>query len=137
MSGEFTLSVSVAKPFAQALASTRDALADQGFGIITEIDLAAILKAKIGAQIPAQVILGACRPQLAHQAILADPAIAALLPCNVVVRALTHDTCVVEAFDPEAMSRIAENDTMAVVAADARTRLIAALAAIRANDKED
>jgi len=136
MTGGFTLSVTVARPYAETLTDARQALADQGFGIITEIDLAATLRAKIGAEIPDQVILGACRPQLAHQALLADPAVAALLPCNVVVRALTDDTCVVEAFDPGAMSRIAQNDTMASVAADARTRLVAALAALDSRDEE-
>ena len=137
MTSGFTLSVTVPTPMAETLASAREALAAQGFGIITEIDLAATLKAKIGAEVPDQVILGACRPQLAHQAVLADPAIAALLPCNVVVRAVAEDTCVVEAFDPEAMSRIAQDDAVAAVAADARTRLIAALAALDHKTEEN
>jgi len=135
MTSGFTLSVTVPRPFADTLASARAALTDQGFGIITEIDLAATLRAKIGAEIPDQVILGACRPQLAHQAVLADPSVAALLPCNVVVRALTDDTCAVEAFDPEAMTRIAQNDSMVPVAANARTRLVAALAALDENEE--
>jgi uncharacterized protein (DUF302 family) len=75
------------------------------------------------------VILGACRPQLAHQALGIDPAIATVLPCNVAVRALDDDTTVVEAFDPEAMTRLA-GDALAEVAADARTRLTAALRAL-------
>ncbi len=95
------------RPYDRAVADVRAALADQGFGILTEIDLRATLKAKLDVDVAAHVILGACRPQLAHQALGIDPAIATVLPCNVAVRALDDDTTVVEAFDPEAMTRLA------------------------------
>ena len=127
MSSDFTLVTTIGRPFSQAVGMVRSALADQGFGIISEIDLAGTLKEKIGADMPAQVILGACRPQLAYQAIQAEPAIATVLPCNVVVRSIDENTCVVEAFDPAAMIRISDNETLRGVADDARARLAAAL----------
>jgi uncharacterized protein (DUF302 family) len=125
----YTLSATLQRPYDRAVADVRAALADQGFGILTEIDLRATLKTKLDVDVPAHVILGACRPQLAHQALGIDPAIATVLPCNVAVRALDDNTTVVEAFDPEAMSRLA-GDALAEVAADARTRLSAALRAL-------
>lgn len=125
----YTLRTAVALPYAEAVTRVREALGDAGFGILTEIDLQATLKAKLGVDIPPQVILGACRPPLAHAAILADPSVAALLPCNVVVRSEGEGT-VVEAFDPAAMVAIADAPELEVVAADARERLQRALAAV-------
>lgn len=126
----FTLSATIAQPFARALEQTRTALAAQGFGILTEIDLAATLKAKLGVDLPPQVILGACQPELAYQAIEIDPSIATVLPCNVVVRAFDNETTVIEAFDPHMMTRMTDNATLDKVAADARARLAAALEAL-------
>ena len=125
----YTLSATVARPYEQTVADVRGALADQGFGILTEIDLKATLKAKLDVDIAPHVILGACRPQLAHQALQIDPAIATVLPCNVAVRAVDDSTTVVEAFDPDAMTRLA-GDALCDVAADARQRLTAALATL-------
>lgn len=127
----YALTTEVARPFDATLDATRDALADQGFGVLTEIDLAATLKAKIDADIPPQVILGACRPPLAHAAVLAEPSIGLLLPCNVVVRAVDEDTTLVEAMDPDAMVGMTGNDGLADIAAEARERLLAALATLR------
>lgn len=113
---------------------TREALANRGFGVLTEIDVKATLKKKLDVDVAPQVILGACRPQLAHEALAAEPSIAALLPCNVVVRALDDSTTLVEAFDPDAMMSFAaegkNGDALRAVAADARQRLSAALAAL-------
>jgi uncharacterized protein (DUF302 family) len=125
----YTLSATVARPYEQTVADVRGALADQGFGILTEIDLKATLKAKLDVDVAPHVILGACRPHLAHQALQIDPAIATVLPCNVAVRAVDDSTTVVEAFDPDAMTRLA-GDALCDVAADARQRLTAALAAL-------
>lgn len=136
MSTTFTLTATIDQPFSWAVQATRSVLADQGFGIITEIDLAATLKEKIGAEVPAQVILGACRPHLAYQAIQAEPAIATVLPCNVVVRAIDDKSCIVEAFDPDAMTQMTENEHLKGVATDARTRLIAALEALTHQTQE-
>ncbi|GAB3037368.1 ABC transporter ATP-binding protein [Nocardioides flavus (ex Wang et al. 2016)] len=128
----YTLSVEVDRPYAEALDAARAALADQGFGILTEIDLAATMKAKLGVDLPPQVILGACRPPLAYEAIQVDPSIAAVLPCNVVVRSLDEATTLVEAFDPDAMMGLADSGALDSVAADAKQRLRAALAALDA-----
>lgn len=125
----YTLSTTVERPYDQTVADVREALAGQGFGVLTEIDLRATLAAKLGVEVPPQVILGACRPQLAHRALEVDPSIAAVLPCNIVVRSLGETTTIVEAFDPDAMTALA-GDGLAEVAAEARERLSAALAAL-------
>lgn len=129
---DYTLSTTLDRPYDETVEAVRSELGKTGFGILTEIDLRATLKAKLGVDIAPQVILGACRPQLAHQALETDPSIAALLPCNVVVRAVDAQTTVVEAFDPHAMMSLAGDagDAVRTVADDARERLTAALAAL-------
>ncbi|WP_067429746.1 DUF302 domain-containing protein [Nocardioides jensenii] len=119
----YTMAMTVDRGFPETVDLVRIALAEQGFGIITEIDMSATLKAKIDVDIPPQIILGACRPALAHQALLADPSIAALLPCNVVVRSVDANATTVEAFDPAFMAGMAGSDAVRTVAADARERL--------------
>jgi uncharacterized protein (DUF302 family) len=133
----YALSTTVRMPFAQALEATRAALGDQGFGVLTEIDLAATLKEKIGADIAPQVILGACRPPLAKAALDAEPSIGLLLPCNVVVRAVDDESVLVEAMDPDIMVTLTANDALAEVAADARQRLAAALDSLAASESRD
>jgi uncharacterized protein (DUF302 family) len=134
---QYTLKTTVRRPYDETVEAVRAELSAAGFGILTEIDLKATLKAKLDVDVAPQVILGACRPQLAHQALEADPSIAALLPCNVVVRAVDDTTTVVEAFDPDAMMSLAgqgqAGDTLRIVATDARQRLTAALAALEEN----
>ncbi|MFC4785778.1 DUF302 domain-containing protein [Nocardioides sp. MAHUQ-72] len=125
----YTLQATVQRPYDRTVADVRAALADQGFGVLTEIDLQATLKAKLDVDVAPHVILGACRPQLALQALQIDPAIATVLPCNVAVRAVDAETTIVEAFDPDAMTRLA-GDALCDVAADARQRLTAALATL-------
>ena len=124
---DYTIAVTVDRPYAQTVTAVRDSLAEHGFGVLTEIDVAATLKTKLDVDVPAQVILGACRPQLAHRALDAVPSIATLLPCNVVVRDLGGSTAV-EAVDPNAIVRLAEDATLREVATEARWRLVAALA---------
>jgi uncharacterized protein (DUF302 family) len=125
----YTIGVTLDRPYDATVAAVRDSLAEEGFGVLTEIDVAATLKTKLDVDVPAQVILGACRPQLAHRALDAVPSIAALLPCNVVVRDVGGATAV-EAIDPDAMMRLAEDATLREVATEARERLVAALAAL-------
>ncbi|MCU1536609.1 MAG: hypothetical protein JWP82_960 [Humibacillus sp.] len=126
----YAITVTVEAPFAPTLEATRQALADQGFGVLTEIDLAATLKTKLDVDLPAHVILGACRPPLAYEAVQAEPSIGLLLPCNVVVRAVDEQATVVEAMDPAVMVTMTGNDALAGVAADAGARLTAALSAL-------
>ena len=126
----YALSTTVQRPFEATLEDVRGALADQGFGILTEIDLAATLKAKLDVDISPQVILGACRPPLAHAALQAEPSVGLLLPCNVVVRALDVDTTLVEAMDPDIMVSLTGNEQLTDVAAQARALLTSALDAL-------
>lgn len=127
---DYTMAVTLDRPFRDAVAATRVALAAQGFGVLTEIDVQATLKAKLDIDVPAQVILGACRPELAHRALEATPSLGALLPCNVVVRSEPDGRSVVEAIDPEAMARLEDSSVVREVADEARTRLRAALHAL-------
>ncbi|RPF27143.1 DUF302 domain-containing protein [Georgenia muralis] len=122
----YGITVTTAMPFDEAVAAVREALGAQGFGILTEIDMAATLKKKIDADIPPQVILGACNPPLAHRALQVEESVGLLLPCNVVVRERDGAT-VVEALDPQIMVGVTGNDDLAAVADDAATRLRAAL----------
>lgn len=125
----YTITTTLDRPYEAVVPAVRAALADQGFGVLTEIDIRATLAAKLGVDVPPQLILGACRPPLAHQALQAEPSIAAMLPCNVVVRSLDDDTTIVEAIDPDAMVGLA-GPALAPVAHEARTLLTAALAAL-------
>jgi uncharacterized protein (DUF302 family) len=123
----YALTTTVRRSFAKTLDATRVSLMDQGFGVLTEIDIQATMKAKLGVDVPAQVILGACRPPLAYAALQAEPSVGLLLPCNVVVRYLDDDTTVVEALDPKVMVTLTHNDDLSLVADEAGRRLAAAL----------
>lgn len=129
---DLTMKVTTSKPYDETVALVREQLAEAGFGVLTEIDIKATLKSKLDVDVEPQIILGACRPQLAHAAMQADPSIAALLPCNVVVRTHGGET-VVEAFDPQAMTAMATDapDELRDIAEDARGRLAGALEAVR------
>jgi uncharacterized protein (DUF302 family) len=127
----YTLSTTVNRPYDETVVATREALAEQGFGVLTEIDIKATLKNKLDVDVAPQVILGACRPPLAYQALQADPSIGALLPCNVVVRSTGEDTTVVEAVDPDVMMSVSDaSQALADVACDAKERLQKALASV-------
>ncbi|EWT01286.1 ABC transporter [Intrasporangium oryzae NRRL B-24470] len=126
----YALSRLIERDFGEAVEATRVALAMEGFGVLTEIDMKATLKAKIDAEIEPQVILGACRPPLAFAALQAEPSIGLLLPCNVVVRSLGHGQVLVEAMDPEVMVELTGNPALAEVASEASRRLSAALSSL-------
>lgn len=123
----YAISTTIDQPYDAVVAQVRTALGDQGFGILTEIDIKATLKAKMDADVPPQVILGACRPPLALAALQAEPSIGLLLPCNVVVRSTGDQTTVVEAVDPQTMVSMTDNPTLQGVADEAAQRLTAAL----------
>ncbi|MFE4600005.1 DUF302 domain-containing protein [Kitasatospora indigofera] len=125
----YGIPVTLDLPFAEAVERVRAALAEQGFGILTEIDVQATLRAKLDEEIEEYVILGACNPSLAHRALEVDRRIGLLLPCNVVVRAADGHT-VVEVMDPQLMVRVTEQPGLEAVADEAVGRLRAALGAL-------
>ncbi len=105
------------------------AMAEEGFGILTTIDVAATLKKKLDLDVEPYVILGACNPQLASQGIAAEPDLGVLLPCNVVVRR-QGDTTHVAAMDPSSALRLAENGDLQALADEARERIARAVDAL-------
>jgi len=128
--------VTLEEPFGQAVARVRAALADQGFGVLTEIDVTATLKAKLGEQIEDYMILGACNPPFAYQALAVDRSIGMLLPCNVVVRAAAEGT-LVEALDPQVMVTLTGRPELKPVADEVSRRLAAALAELMPRTASD
>jgi uncharacterized protein (DUF302 family) len=123
--------VTVNLPYDEATERTRAALKEQGFGVLTEIDVKQTLKAKLNVDFRPYVILGACNPPLAHRALSADVGIGLLLPCNVIVYDNGDNTSTVEAMDPQAaLGLVGPNPEIAEVAAQARARLQQALNAI-------
>ncbi len=121
--------VTLRSGFDEAVAAVRQALADQGFGVLTEIDVQATLKTKLNHDMERYLILGACNPPLARQALDADRSVGLLLPCNVVVRT-QDDHVVVQAVDPGTMVTLTGLDAMRPVAEEATRRLDAALATL-------
>jgi len=128
---DISLKTHVALPFDEAVAATRAALAEQGFGVLTEIDVKATMKAKLDKDVGSFLILGACNPPLAYQALNAQASIGVLLPCNVVVRQ-DDDAVLVEAVDPMGMMSVAGDDALNAVASEATDRLRAALGSLEA-----
>jgi uncharacterized protein (DUF302 family) len=112
--------------FDEAVLRTRAALAEQGFGILTEIDVQATMKAKLDVDVEPYLILGACNPSLAHQALTLEPTIGLLLPCNVTVR-VENGTTVVQAMDPQLLVTVADKPGLKAVADEASSRLTQAL----------
>lgn len=123
-------SVTVDLPYPQAVTATKAALAEQGFGVLTEIDVQATLKTKRDTDMEPYVILGACNPALAEQAIDADRSTGVLLPCNVVVRGQGEGS-VVQVLDPQLMASVTDLPAMATLADEATARLDAVLAQLR------
>lgn len=116
-------------PFDDAVERVRAALADEGFGVLTTIDVSATLKEKIGADLPPYVILGACNPGLASQGLGLEPDLGVLLPCNVVVRSAATGTHVA-AMEPLVAMGLSGNDALEPLAREARERIERAVAAL-------
>jgi uncharacterized protein (DUF302 family) len=112
--------------FGQALDRTKKALHEQGFGVQAEIDISGALREKLGVEVPSQVILGTCNPQLAYKALQAEPEISLLLPCNVVVRQKGAQV-EVAVIDAEKLMEFVGNPELKPLAAEAKRRLRAVL----------
>jgi uncharacterized protein (DUF302 family) len=130
MASKYVFGKPVAMPFEQALERVAAELAKEGFGILTEIDVAATIKQKLGKDMPPYKILGACNPQFAHRALEAEPQIGALLPCNVVVREDASGQTIVEIMDPQAVLQLVDRAEVGELAAEVRRRLERVLAAV-------
>ena len=118
--------IEIAGPFENALERVQAALKAEGFGVLSDIDIQKTMKDKLGKDMPAYRILGACNPPLAHQALQAEPDIGLLLPCNVTVRQAEGDRVVVGFLDPQTMVQLSRNDAIIAVADDAGQRLLRA-----------
>jgi len=130
MSGKYAFGNTVPLKHDAALARVSEALLKEGFGVLTEIDVAATIKKKLGLDMPPYRILGACNPQLAHRALQADPQLGALLPCNVVVRDDAAGKTIVEMMDPAAVLGLVDRPEIGLIAAEVRQRLERVLAAV-------
>jgi uncharacterized protein (DUF302 family) len=116
--------------FSTALTRVTEELKKEGFGVLTEIDVQATLKAKIGKDMPPYRILGACNPPLAHRALEAEPSIGLLLPCNVVVRQDAQGKVLVEIMDPKVVLQLVDNPEVGSLASDVRQRMERVLQAL-------
>lgn len=120
----YTLDKSLsATSFDDAVERTKSALAKHGFGVLTEIDVKATMKKKIDADVDDYIILGACNPRMAHEAMKLEPKVGAMLPCNVIVRAIKGGDIMVSAIDPVASMQAIDNDTLKGLAGKVRSML--------------
>ena len=120
---DYHFSITVHGEFDDAVNKTRDALSDHGFGIVSEIDMAATLKEKLDVDIPPYLILGACKPSAARDVVAVEPAIGTLLPCNVVVRAVEGDGVMVDFMDPAVIVELVGENRVREIADEVRTAL--------------
>ncbi len=123
MQNRYGFGRSVALSFDQALAKVTAELQKEGFGVLTEIDVAATMKKKLNHDIPPYRILGACNPVFARRALTAEPGIGLLLPCNVVVRQDAAGTVLVEFLDPGMMGQLTDNAALGAVSVEVREKL--------------
>ncbi len=128
---DYSLAIETDRDFDDVVAATRAALADEGFGVLTEIDVKATMKAKLGVDRDEYLILGACNPPLAHEALQAEPELGVLLPCNVVVYR-TGGTTRVSAVAAEQMLGMVGNEALMPVATEVGRRLGRVLEAVAA-----
>src|SRR5712692_11694940 len=122
MTGKYVFGKTVKMSYDEAIRRTTEALTKEGFGVLTEIDVAATLKKKLGKDMPPYKILGACNPQFAHRALEAEPQIGALLPCNVVVRVDAGGRTIVEIMDPRVVLELVDRPEITAIAGEVRTR---------------
>ncbi len=128
---QYSLSTRLDLPYDEAVDRVRQALAAEGFGVLTEIDVKSTFKEKLDVDFRPYIILGACNPSLAHQALSAEADIGLLLPCNVIVyQADDPDESIVAAIDPVVQLGVTGNDEVAPLAEEVKSRLVRVLEAI-------
>lgn len=130
MATKYGFGKTVACGFGEAIERVTAALQTEGFGILSDIDVAATLKKKLNADMPAYRILGACNPALAQRAIQAEPSIGLLLPCNVLVREVADGKVSVEFMDTDAVLQLVDKPAIATLAGEVRQRLERVMAAV-------
>jgi uncharacterized protein (DUF302 family) len=116
----YAFGVELHMPFNQALEQVNRAIKDEGLGVVSDVDVQAIMRSKLQEEIRPYRILGACAPQLAKRVMEADPEAGALLPCNIIVREIKPDLTGVTFMDPEAVFGMADSEAVAAVGRDAR-----------------
>ncbi|GAC1575325.1 MAG: DUF302 domain-containing protein [Candidatus Dormibacteria bacterium] len=126
----FSFSVDIQLTYEEADTRVRELLKDEGFGILTEIDMRATMRDKLDLDFPRYEILGACNPPLAHRALEVEPAVGLLLPCNVVVAERGESGSRVSVMDPVAVLDLVDNPELGAIAADAGERLRRVAAAL-------
>jgi uncharacterized protein (DUF302 family) len=126
----YSFGKTVPLPFDAAVQRTTEELANVGFGVLSDIDVAATMKKKLNLEMPPYRILGACNPQFASRALAAEPQIGALLPCNVVVREQAGGAVRIEVMDPNAVLTLVNRPEVSAVATEVRALLVQALARV-------
>ena len=130
MENRYGFGKTVAMSFDAALAKVTAELQKEGFGVLTEIDVAGTLKKKLDHDMPPYRILGACNPPFAKRAVTAEPAIGLLMPCNVVVRQDTAGAVHVEFMDPGMMSQMTDNAEVGALGAEVRQKMLKVMNAL-------
>lgn len=126
----YYMSTAFSGTFEEGIAAVTEALSGQGFGVLSDIDVAATMKKKLDVDFPQYRILGACNPAFAHRALLAEDKIGTLLPCNVIVREHTDHSIEIAAVDPAESMNVVENDELKPIAEEVKGRLQAVISTV-------
>lgn len=131
----YYFAASMEAPFEDAVERARQALSDNGFGVLTEIDVQDTLRRKLGVEFRRYRILGACNPRLAHEALRHEDKIGTMLPCNVIVQELAPGRCEIAAVDPVASMQAVDNKDLIPIATAVRAKLAGVIDALRSGSR--